>query len=167
MSNQSIKKVLQRYLEDVIASEKSFESQLRTMATESDYAPAKMVFATHASETKSQLERLTARLEQLGGSVSSVKTAMAHMFNFTPKAPPIGHDTSEKASRNIIMGFTIANSEVATYEALATVAAAAGDMVTEKLAREIQEEERRASNTLWHLIAPSCEIAFREVASAA
>jgi ferritin-like metal-binding protein YciE len=167
MSNQTPKKVLQRYLEDVIAAEKSFESQLRTMATEGDYAPAKQVFATHASETKSQHERLTARLEQLGGTPSSVKTAMAHVFNFAPKTAQIGHTASEKTSQNIIMGFTVENSEVATYEALATVAAAAGDTVTEKLAREIQEEERRASNSLWHLIAPSCQIAFREVASAA
>jgi ferritin-like metal-binding protein YciE len=167
MSNQTPKKVLQRYLEDVIAAEKSFESQLRTMATEGDYAPAKQVFAAHASETKSQHERLTARLEQLGGTVSSVKTAMAHVFNFAPKTAQIGHTPSEKASQNIIIGFTVENSEVATYEALATVAAVAGDTVTEKLAREIQEEERRASHTLWHLIAPSCQIAFREVASAA
>jgi ferritin-like metal-binding protein YciE len=97
MSNQSPKKVLQRYLEDVIASEKSFESQLRTRATEGDYAPAKQFFASHASETESQHERLTARLEQLGGSASSVKTAMAHVFNFAPKVAQIGHAASGKS----------------------------------------------------------------------
>ncbi len=56
---------------------------------------------------------------------------------------------------------------MAAYEALATVAVAAGDYVTERLAREIQEEERRASHHIWHLIAPSSREAFETVLRAA
>jgi len=167
MANESPTKVLQRYLEDTIAAEKSFESQLRNMASEGDFAPARELFADHADETRSQYERLTARLEQLGGKPSALKSAVAHVFNFTPKAAQIGHEDSEKSTQNLIIAFTVENSEVATYEALATVAAAAGDYATEQLAREIQEEERRASHNIWHLIAPSSREAYENVLRAA
>jgi ferritin-like metal-binding protein YciE len=167
MANESPNKVLQRYLEDTIAAEKSFESQLRTMAGEGDYAPARELFARHADETRTQHERLTARLEQLGGSPSALKTAAAHVFNFTPKVAQIGHSSTEKSAQNLIIAFTVENSEVATYEALATVAAAAGDAATERLAREIQEEERRASHNIWQMIGPSSREAFETVSRAA
>jgi ferritin-like metal-binding protein YciE len=167
MSTDSPNKLLQKYLEDIIAAEKSFESQLRAMAGEVEYAPAKELFARHADETRTQYERLTQRLEQLGGKPSALKAAAAHIFNFTPKAAQIGHESSEKATQNLIIAFTVENSEVATYEALATVAIAAGDYATERLAREIQEEERRASHHIWHLIAPSSREAFDNVLRAA
>jgi ferritin-like metal-binding protein YciE len=163
MANETPNKVLQRYLEDVIAAEKSFESQLRAMAKEGDFEPAKALFAEHADQTQTQHERLSARLEQLGGSPSALKTAAAHVFNFTPKVAQLGHSSAEKSSQDLIIAFTVENSEVATYEALATVAAAAGDSTTEQLAREIQEEERRASHNIWHLIAPSSRQAYQDV----
>ena len=167
MANETPNEVLQRYLEDVIAAEKSFESQLRAMSKEGDFEPAKSLFAEHANQTRSQHERLTARLEQIGGSPSALKTAAAHVFNFTPKVAQLGHQDAEKSSQDLIIAFTVENSEVATYEALATVAAAAGDFTTEQLAREIQEEERRASHNIWHLIAPSSRQAFEVVSQAA
>ncbi len=167
MANESPNEVLQRYLEDTIAAEKSFESQLRTMANEGHYAPAKELLARHADETRTQHERLTARLEQLGGRPSALKTAAAHVFNSTPKAAQLGHSSAEKSTQNLIIAFTVENSEVATYEALAAVAAAAGDLATEQLAREIQEEERRASHHIWHMIAPSSREAFQLLAHAA
>ena len=137
------------------------------MAKEGDYSPAHEVFSQHADETRSQHERLTARIEALGGSPSGLKTIAAHIFNFSPKAAQLGHDSAEKSSQNLIIAFTVENSEVAMYEALATVAAAAGDIQTEHLAREIQEEERRASHRIWHLIAPSSRGAFDKIAQAA
>ena len=59
--------VLKRYLQDAIAAEKSFETQLRGFSREGDDSEAKAAFAQHAAETRSQHERLTARLEALGG----------------------------------------------------------------------------------------------------
>jgi hypothetical protein len=56
------------------------------MADEGEYRPARELFARHADETRSHHERLTTRLEQLGGNSSALKTAKAHVFNFTPKA---------------------------------------------------------------------------------
>jgi ferritin-like metal-binding protein YciE len=107
MANESPNKVLQRYLEGTIAAEKSFEAQLRSMSDEGDYAPARELFASHADETRTQHERLTARLEQLGGSPSSLKTAIAHLFNFAPKTAQLGHSDTEKSAQNLILAFTV------------------------------------------------------------
>jgi hypothetical protein len=54
------------------------------------------------------------------------------------------------------------------YESLATVAAAAGDATTERLARELQAEEKDDFDKAWALLAPSARNSFqRAVASRA
>jgi ferritin-like metal-binding protein YciE len=94
-----------------------------------------------------------------------VKSFFAHIFNFAPKTAQIGHDASEKSSQDLIVAFAIENSEIAMYEELAVVAAFAGDIETERLAREIQEEERAAAKNVWDLIDASCRQSFMKVTS--
>lgn len=161
------KSILRRYLEDAVAAERNFETQLHQMAKEGDHVAVQRAFADHAKETKWQHERLAARLDALGGSPPEFKTVIAHLFQFAPKTAQFGHDDSEKATQNLIIGFTVENAEIAMYEALASVAAAAGDLQTEKLAREIQEEERRAAGVLWHLIAPCAQESYEKISDAA
>ncbi len=60
--------VIRRYLEDAIAAEKTFETQLENFAREGDDEEVKAMFAVHAAETRRQYELLTARLEAIGGS---------------------------------------------------------------------------------------------------
>jgi len=159
--------ILRRYLEDAIAAESNFETQLRAMSKEGDNAAAKLAFAQHAEETKSQRLRLMVRLQEMGGSPSGFKAVVAHLFNFAPKAAQLGHDQSEISAQNLIIGYAVENSEIAMYEALAATAAAAGDLQTEQLAREIQEEERRAAKMIWHLIAPCSQESYGKISSAA
>jgi ferritin-like metal-binding protein YciE len=159
--------ILRRYLEDAIAAEHNFEAQLNAMSGEGDNMAARLLFAQHAEETRSQHRRLRTRLEALGGSPSGLKTAMAHLFNLIPKAAQFGHDDSEIATQNLIIGYAAENAEIAMYEALAATAAAAGDLLTERLAREIQEEERRTAKMLWHLIAPCAQESYGKISPAA
>ena len=83
---------IKRYLVDAIAAEKSFETQLEGFAKEGDNAAAKSRFQQHALETKRQYERLTSRLEALGGSPSTAKSILAHIFGLTPKAESVWHE---------------------------------------------------------------------------
>jgi ferritin-like metal-binding protein YciE len=159
--------ILRRYLEDAIAAEHNFEAELNVMSGEGDHIAARLLFAQHAEETRSQRERLIKRLEAIGGSPSGLKTAMAHLFNLIPKSAQIGHDASEIATQNLIIGYTAENAEIAMYEALASAAAAAGDLQTEHLAREIQEEERHAAKLIWHLIAPCAQESYGKISRAA
>lgn len=163
MSTQSSQDVIRRYLEDAIAAEKNFETQLKQFSKEGEQTPVQNLFAEHAVETRHQYERLTARLHALGGSPSTLKSFLAHIFNFAPKAAQIGHEAGEKNSQDLIIAYAIENSEIAMYEELAIVAGFAGDTETERLARSIQEEERTAATKVWSLIDASCRQTFMKL----
>ena len=155
--------VIKRYLVDAIAAEKSFETQLDGFSQEGDDEAAKSAFRQHALETKRQYERLTARLEALGGSPSTAKSFLAHMFGLAPKAASIGHEKEERTTQNLMMAFAVENSEMAMYEALATSAEAAGDSQTASLAREIQAEEKATAEKVWRLIPNASQQAFMRI----
>lgn len=156
------------YLVDAIAAEKSFETQLKGFAKENEGSEAALLFAQHATETKGQYERLTARLEELGGSPSMMKSFLAHVFNFAPKAAQIGHDPSEKLTQDLMMAYAVENAEIAMYESLSVAARAIGDTATEKLALSIQQEEKQTAEKVWAQIAPAAKqsIASLRVAKA-
>lgn len=157
--------VIKRYLEDAIAAEKSFETQLEGFAKEGDNPAAQAAFQKHAVETRRQYERLTGRLEDLGGSPSSAKSFLAHMFGIAPKTAQIGHEKEERTTQNLMMAFAVESSELAMYEALATVAEEAGDGITALLAREIQEEEKATAQKIWSLLPSAATDAYLRVTS--
>lgn len=152
MADHNTQDIIKRYLQDAIAAENTFESQLRGMAKEGDDPQAHALFHQHAEETRSQIERLTARLKALGESPSTMKSFMAHMFAFAPKTAQMGHEEAERVTQNLMMAYAVEHSEVAMYESLATVAAAAGDQITASLARDIQAEEQRTADKVWAMI---------------
>ncbi|MGI8958828.1 MAG: DUF892 family protein [Bryobacteraceae bacterium] len=157
---QTSNTIMRRYLEDAIASEKSFETQLQGFAREGDDEEVNAMFAIHAAETRRQYDRLTARLEELGGSPSTAKSFLAHIFGLAPKSAQVGHAPEERTTQNLIMAFTVENSECAMYEALAAASEAAGDTATETLAREIQAEEKQTAEKIWRFIPSRAKIAF-------
>jgi ferritin-like metal-binding protein YciE len=152
--------LIRRYLEDAIAAERTFETRLRGFAEEGDDVEVHAAFLTHADETRLQHERLAARLEALGGATSSVKGFFEQLFALVPKFTQVGHSADERLVQNLVIAFAIEQSECAMYEALATVAVAAGDAGTEQLAREIQAQESAAAGKLWRFIPSRSKIAF-------
>lgn len=164
MAETSIE-VIKRYLEDAIAAERSFETQLEGFSKEGDDATAQSLFRQHASETKMQHERLTARLEALGGSPSGTKSFLAHVFGLSPKAAQIGHEKEERTTQNLMMAFAVENSELAMYESLATVAEAAGDSQTAALAREIQAQEKATAEKIWKHLPTAAAESFRRIST--
>lgn len=157
--------VIRRYLQDAIAAEKSFETQLEGFAKEGDDTVVQSLFRQHAAETKQQYERLTARLTALGGSPSTAKSLLAHVFGLSPKAAQLGHEKEERTTQNLMMAYAVENSEMAMYESLATVSEAAGDSQTATLAREIQAQEKATAEKIWMLLPASAEQAFLRVTS--
>lgn len=143
---------IQRYLEDAIAAEKSFETQLQTFAKEGDQPEAHQLFQQHAIETRQQYDMLTARLNALGGSTSTMKSFLAHVFGVAPKTAQIGHDEAERVTQNLMMAYAVENSEVAMYEAMAVAAAEAGDFETEQLARRIQKQEQATADKVFAML---------------
>jgi ferritin-like metal-binding protein YciE len=164
MAENSVQDIIKRYLKDAIAAETTFESQLQSMAKEGDDTRAHALFQQHAQETRSQIERLTARLSQLGDSPSAFKGFMAHMFAFAPKTAQLGHDEAERVTQNLMMAYAVEHSEIAMYEALATAAEAAGDATTATLARSIQAEEQQTAQKVWAMIPTASRDAMTKLA---
>lgn len=158
--------VIKRYLEDAIAAEKGFESQLRAFAKEGSSEQVHRLFLQHAEETRQQYERLTTRLRALGGEPSGLKGFLAHLFAFSPKMAQVGHDTVDRVTQNLMMAYSVENCEVALYESMIVVAEAAGDSETANLAREIQQQEREAADKVWRLIEPWAQTSFNKLAGA-
>ena len=163
MADYSTQDIIKRYLQDAIAAENTFESQLRGMSKEGDDPAAHALFQQHAEETRSQIDRLTARLAALGESPSTMKSFMAHMFAFAPKTAQMGHDEAERVTQNLMMAYAVEHSEIAMYEALATAAAAAGDQTTASLAREIQAEEQRTADKVWAMIPSAANMSLSKL----
>jgi ferritin-like metal-binding protein YciE len=164
---KSGQEILARYLEDAIAAEKSFETQLRGFSQEAEDPTVQTLFRQHAEETKQQYTMLTQRLEELGGSASTMKSFMAHMFNFAPKVAQIGHDKYERQTQNLMMAYAVENAEVAMYESLAQAAQLAGDTRTQELARQIQQQEKQTADKVWAQVAPAARRAMLAVPKAA
>ena len=155
--------ILIRYLEDAIAAEKSFESQLLGFSKEVEDATVQALFQQHADETREQYTLLTQRLEELGGSTSAVKGFLAQMFGMAPKIAQIGHDKYERQTQDLMMAYAVENAEVAMYESLAQAAHLAGDTHTEQLARQIQHQEKQTAEKVWAQVAPEARRAMQAV----
>jgi len=154
---------IRRYLEDAIAAEKSFETQLRGFAKEASLSQAERMFEQHAEETKIQYGLLTSRLEALGGSTSVIKSFLAHLFNSAPKIAQAGHADEERTTQDLMMAFAVENAEVAMYEALFVAAETAGDGETAGLARRIQAQEQETADKVWSVIPTAATQAFEAV----
>jgi ferritin-like metal-binding protein YciE len=152
--------VIQRYIQDAIAAEKSFETQLLGFSETGDDLEVRVLFATHAEETRNQYSRLTRRLEELGAAPSAGKSFLAHLFSLAPKGAQITHIQEEKTVQNLMMAYTVETAECAMYEALAAVAGEAGDEVTAQLARDIQAEETATAQKIWHFLPTRSLIAY-------
>jgi len=158
MATTSSSELIQRYLQDAIASERAFEAQLHSMGEQGDNPRIRELFLTHAGETKSQCDRLTSRLQVLGGRPSAAKGIMAHIFGSVPKAGQIGRAEEDKNTHNLIIAYAIEQSEVASYEALKVAAEEVGDIPTANLAEEIQREEQMTAQRIWNLIPANARI---------
>jgi len=144
--------VLNRYVQDAIAAEKTFETQLHAFAGQASDPSVKQLFDLHARETRTQYERLSARLGSQGESPSGVRSLLAHILGWSTRPSHAGLDEQERTAQNLITAFAVENSELAMYEALANMAEAAGDNDMASLARSIQTEEKAAAEKIWRLL---------------
>jgi ferritin-like metal-binding protein YciE len=159
------KELVVKYLEDAEAAERNFEHTLTTFGHTGEQNEAKSMFERASMKAKTQHERLEARLRSLGGSPSTAKSILAHLLAMSPTTAQLGHEGAEKNTQHLIACIAAASAEIAMYESLAQVSAAAGDRETEQLARQLQEEEREDYELAWKLLKPSALAAFQTVAS--
>lgn len=149
-----------RYLQDAEAAERNFEDALASFSKIGDQAPVRNAFANMSRIARTQHERLGARIQALGAEPSTSKSALAHALAFAPTVAQIGQSAGEKNTQHLMIVVAAAAAETAMYEALATAAGAAGDPATEKLARDLQQEEREDYRTATGLLRQSALDSF-------
>lgn len=152
--------LIRKYLEDTIAAERNFEDVLASFAHAGEQNETKFFFNELSRKAKTQHKRLAARLQSLGGEPSALKSAAAHVLSFSTMLGQLGQYPQEKNTQHLIMTYAAAASEIAMYEALATVAGTAGDTETERLARQLQEEEKDDHRMVWARLKDSAVTAF-------
>ena len=143
-----------------MAAEQGSEAQLRGFAEAGDDDEVRNTFLMHAEKTGAQYQRLARKLEALGGRPSEEKSFFADLFGTIAKAPQAAGVQEEQTTQNLIAAATVESGKCALYEALATVAAIAGEPDIERLAREIQAEERQTAERLYRFLPSRSKIAF-------
>lgn len=144
--------VVKRYLEDAIAAEKGFEAQYESFAKEADEASLQELFRQQAAATKAQHDRLVEQLSNFGGTPSTTKGLLAQLFGLSPKIAQIGQNDTERTSQNLYIAFGIENSKLALYEALSTVAEAAGEDDVAALTRSLQSQQKDSIERIWKIL---------------
>jgi ferritin-like metal-binding protein YciE len=154
-----------RYLQDAEAAERTLEDALASLSKTGDQPSVQAALASMSNKARSQHQRLAARIEALGASRSAVKSGLAHVLAFVPMLAQVGQTPAEKNTQDLMITIAAAAAESAMYEALATAAASAGDPATERLARELQDEERQDSEQAAALLRASALEAFERAMS--
>jgi ferritin-like metal-binding protein YciE len=157
--------VIKRHLDDAIAAERNFAEHLRGLLRAENHSDVQEFFEEHIEQTGRQIERLVARLQVLGGSPSTVKTFLVQLFSFATAPVQWGHEGDERTTQDLITTFAVEQAEIAMYQALARIASLTGDVETEQMAYDIQEEERQAAVKVWDLLSTTARIGFLKVTS--
>ncbi len=159
----SIRDRINDYLDDAIAAERNFEHALHAFGNAGVQEPVRALLASAGDKARTQHQRLTALLEQRGGSPSAAKSALAHMLAFSALTAQASHEPAEKNTQHLVVTYGAAAAERGLYEALAEAATEAGDTAVATLARQLQSEEMDGARQVWTLLRPSGRNAFREL----
>jgi ferritin-like metal-binding protein YciE len=111
-----------------------------------DYPTIQAKDQQHLEQTRRHAEMVKNCVERLGGSTSSVKTALAGLFG-TMQAPMTGAAQDEMV-KNCLTDYAAECFEVASYTALITAATEIGDMQTADMCRQILAEDQEMASWL-------------------
>jgi ferritin-like metal-binding protein YciE len=142
-----------RYLEDAWAVEKALVATLGDMAHEVEDPGLRSMLDEHCRATRQQEESLEARIRALGKEPSGGKGFWIRMMARITDALHGAHDENDRAAQDLVKTYGTEHFEMAMYHSLEAYASAIGDAETAQLASRHFEQERRAAETIWPLIA--------------
>jgi ferritin-like metal-binding protein YciE len=141
-----------RYLQDAHATELGIMNALEGMFDDALDPEVSTVFNNHIALTRTQAERLEARLKELGESPSGGKGMMNSLLGKVSDMVNAAHDEYDKSTQNLIKAYSTEHLERGMYESMAAYADAIGDTTTAQLARELQAEEEATAELIFPLI---------------
>jgi ferritin-like metal-binding protein YciE len=183
MADQSIRDLkLIQYLNEAYGKERELETALTAHISMTTKPPYKKRLQQHLKETKAHARQVERRIKQLGGKAEAVSApgpigdAASAVSSAASKAVsaakgPLhairGTSESEKMLKNAKTEFWNEHEEIATYQAIETLAETVGDHETAKLARGIRREEERMAKFLGSQIPTLTKAVAREEIPAA
>jgi ferritin-like metal-binding protein YciE len=160
---------LVQYLNEAYGKERELETALEAHISMTTRTPYRKRLREHLAETKRHARELERRVKQLGGEPTAVPlpgpdalskgvgaaTELGARAVAAAKGPLHairGTGEQEKMLKNAKSEYSDEHEEIATYQAIETLAGALGDNTTVRLARAIRREEERMASFLSRLI---------------
>jgi ferritin-like metal-binding protein YciE len=160
---------LVEFLNEAYAHERRLETALESHIEATTHEVYAKRLKDHLKETKSHGTQLSQRIKQLGGTPETVNVpgpdglgrvaeGLSERFGKAKAAVqgPIdsvrGSGEQEKMLRNARLEYAEEAQEIATYTVIDSIATAAGDKTTAKLARDIRRDEERMQKFLADLL---------------
>jgi ferritin-like metal-binding protein YciE len=154
-----------QYLNEAYGKERELETALQAHIAMTTRAPYRKRLRQHLSETKGHAREVERRINQLGGKAgltpapgpdvvsgaASAVTSVASKAIAAAKGPLHtirGTGEQEKMLKNAKTEYWNEFEEIATYNAIETLAEEVGDRETAQLAREIRRDEERMARFL-------------------
>jgi ferritin-like metal-binding protein YciE len=155
MANRDPRETLIGWLNDAYAMEKGLVQVLENHANDvKDRPEMYRMIAQHLEQTKMHAERVRDCVERLGGSTSSVKTAMGSISGFFQ-----GRSTGaspDELVKNALSDYAAEHFEIASYRALIAAARALGEnqvvQVCESILRDEEEMARWLEQNLPNVV---------------
>lgn len=149
---EDTQKRMVRYLNDALAVETGGLVALQDIGSRSTDFEIKQTMENLSVVTTSQIERLTRRIHENGGSVSAQKGVFNSALAKGHRIQNAFHDQADKETQDVIKAYTASYGEVGMYTSMVAYARAIGDTQTAQLAETLIQEERRAGELLQPLI---------------
>jgi len=160
------KERLVQWMRDAHAMEKQAERILETEAGRiENYPELKAQLERHLDETRQQAERLSKRLEQLGGGTSTTKDVLGKMMGFAQGLS--GLFAGDEVLKASLANCTFEHMEIASYKMLIAAAEEAGDPESKRVCEQnLREEEAMARWLGDHLGSMTRQFLVREASRA-
>lgn len=147
MANRDPRETLIGWLNDAYAMEKGLVQVLENHADDvKDRPEMYRKIAQHLEQTKMHAERVRECVERLGGSVSTVKTAMGAVSGFFQ-----GRSTGaspDELVKNALSDYAAEHFEIASYRALITAARLLGENQVVQVCETILRDEQDMAHWL-------------------
>lgn len=147
MANRDPRETLIGWLNDAYAMEKGLVQVLENHANDvKDRPEMYRKIAQHLEQTKMHAERVRECVERLGGSVSTVKTAMGAVSGFFQ-----GRSTGaspDELVKNALSDYAAEHFEIASYRALITAARLLGENQVVQVCETILRDEQDMAHWL-------------------
>jgi ferritin-like metal-binding protein YciE len=144
---------LVRYLQDAHAAEVGIADTLEQFASDAEGADeVHHLFREHLGVTRSQIDRLETRLQELGARPSGGKGFFNSLMAKVGEIMHGAHDDYDRNTQNLIKAYATEHMEQGMYASLIAYSEAAGDDETAALAEEIMAEEEEAALKIFPMI---------------